>query len=318
MQGNMSKHNRPAVDEAIAPRGGTSRGGQPLSHNRAPAADLSPWIARLYAAIVDHPAGRRIDCGLFNDTGFLRVQLAGAWTAQTRDGLLEYQQSSLFFGPQSRRMSVSVASSFVSLGISFRPGACHALWRLKIASYLDRIVPSEAILPQSAGLADRIDPSGTPEQWLNMLEALMRAEIERTAAAAPHAATAQFEAAAFSNPNINISQFADDIGIVRRQLERIIRRDFGMSPKQVLRRARALDMASHLRGVGDHAEATDVASRYYDQSHLIREFDNLFGMAPTEFVAKPQPLLTLTLESRQARRLEAINRLAPGAVRPWQ
>jgi hypothetical protein len=35
-------------------------------------------------------------------------------------------------------------------------------------------------------------------------------------------------------------------------------------------------------------------------------------------LARPQPLLTLTLESRQARRLELIERLQPGAARPWQ
>ena len=91
-----------------------------------------------------------------------------------------------------------------------------------------------------------------------------------------------------------------------------------MPPKQVLRRARALDMASHLRGVADEAEAEELELRYYDQSHLIREFTELFGMSPRQFVASPQPILTLALESRQARRLEMIERVAPGAVRPWQ
>jgi hypothetical protein len=41
-------------------------------------------------------------------------------------------------------------------------------------------------------------------------------------------------------------------------------------------------------------------------------------MAPSQFIATPQPLLTLALESRQARRLEALERVAPGAKRPWQ
>ena len=86
----------------------------------------------------------------------------------------------------------------------------------------------------------------------------------------------------------------------------------------MLRRARALDMTSYLRGVADQAEAEELQLRYYDQSHLIREFTELFGMSPRQFVASPQPILTLALESRQARRLEMIERVAPGAVRPWQ
>jgi AraC-like DNA-binding protein len=70
--------------------------------------------------------------------------------------------------------------------------------------------------------------------------------------------------------------------------------------------------------VADSSEADELALRFYDQSHLIREFTALFGMSPRQFVERPQPILTLALESRQARRLEMIDRLAPGAVRPWQ
>jgi hypothetical protein len=91
-----------------------------------------------------------------------------------------------------------------------------------------------------------------------------------------------------------------------------------MPPKQVMRRARALDMASHLRGVADHDEADQLMLRYYDQSHLIREFTELFGMLPSQFVASPLPLLTVSLEARQARRLEVMERIAPGARRPWE
>jgi hypothetical protein len=41
-------------------------------------------------------------------------------------------------------------------------------------------------------------------------------------------------------------------------------------------------------------------------------------MSPRQFVKTPQPILTLALESRQARRLEALNRLEPGQARPWE
>ena len=107
-------------------------------------------------------------------------------------------------------------------------------------------------------------------------------------------------------------------GVERRKLERVVNRDFGLAPKQVLRRARALDMASFLRGVADKDEADEMALRYYDESHLIHEFTELFGMSPSQFVKRPQPILTLSLEARQARRLETLNRLAPGQTRPWE
>jgi len=102
----------------------------------------------------------------------------------------------------------------------------------------------------------------------------------------------------------------------RARLRSSLRRDCGMAPKQVLRRARALDMASHLRGVADDSEAEALALRYYDQSHLIRDFQHFLEQTPMQFVMNPQPIFTLSLEVRQARRLEELGRLGPGARRP--
>ena len=313
----MRKRNRPAVDGALAPRN-VSRDGQPLSYNRAPAADLAPWIARLYAAVVDAPADYQVDCGLLNDTSMFRIQLKGRWTAHTADGAAESERAALFFGPQTRRMPVSVLGGFVSVGISLRPGTGYALRKAKTADYLDRITPCEEMgLPGDRAL-DLLEQSDDPEEWLQALERVIRHIIDQSGGARPDPITARFEALSFSDPGASIAAFARECDIDQRRLERIVRRDFGMPPKQVLRRARALDMASHLRGVADHAEAEELLLRYYDQSHLIREFTELFGMPPSQFVSRPLPLMTSALESRQARRLEAIARLEPGEARPWQ
>lgn len=257
-------------------------------------------------------------CGLFNDTAFLRIQLQGDWTAQTADGPLAHGRASLFFGPQSVRMPVAVTGSFCSIGISLRPGTCHVLKGPKVSDFVDRIVPSDAIGLQTEWVLRKFERGMSPEEMIEGMERLMSWLIDRAGGIEPDPVTVRFETATFTDPNMSVRDFARDCGIEQRRLERIVRRDFGLPPKQVLRRARALDMASHLRGVADQAEGEALALRYYDQSHLIREFDELFGMSPSQFVSAPQPLLTLALESRQARRLEAIERISPGELRPWQ
>lgn len=314
----MPRSRRPAIDKHLAPQGGVSRDGQPLSHNRAPRAELSPWIARLYVTDVTAPADHAMACGLFNDTAFLRIQMVGNWTAETADGPLAHGRAALFFGPQSHRMPVAVTGSFCSIGISLRPGACHVLKGPKIADYMNRIVTSDTIGLPSDWVLRKFDPAMTAEEMADSMEQLMAWLVDKAGGREPDPATLRFETACFTDPNMSIGDFAKDCGIEQRRLERIIRRDFGMPPKQVLRRARALDLASHLRGVADQAEAEALALRYYDQSHLIREFTELFGMSPSQFVSIPQPLMTLALESRQARRLESISRITPGELRPWQ
>jgi AraC-like DNA-binding protein len=313
----MLKRSRPAVDKVIAPAHGVTREGQPVSYNRAPAADLAPWIGRLYVSDVVAPDDHQLECGLFNDTAMVRVQLRGRWTAQTRDGPRADGRAALFFGPQSRRMPVTVTGPFFSIGFALRPGTGHAVMGVSAADYLDRMVQCDELGLPGEAVMSCLDALTEPEERLLALEEAIRAIVTRPGVSEPDPVTARFEALAFTEPSASIAEFAADCGITQRQLERIVRRDFGMAPKQVLRRARALDMASHLRGVADHEEAEELALRYYDQSHLIREFTELFGMSPTQFVARPQPVLTLALESRQARRLELIERVPPGGQRPW-
>jgi AraC-like DNA-binding protein len=314
----MSKPLSPAVDTAILSAHGVTRGGQPLSYNRAPEMDVAPWIGRLYAAKVAAPDDYRLDCGLFNDTAMVRVQLAGHWTAETAIGLRQLGRAALIVGPQTRRMPVSVTGAFISVGYSLRPGASRALKGPRMAEILDRFIYPEEIGFGPDWLLSSLDSNDDPEGWVQILEEGMRRWVRSVDAAHPDELTVRFENQSFVNPARSIADFAEEYGVGERTVERIVLRDFGMSPKQVLRRARALDLASYLRGVADHDEADQLMLRYYDQSHLIREFTELFGMLPSQFVATPQPLLTLGLEARQARRLEALERIAPGAKRPWE
>lgn len=314
----MYRTNRPGIDRAIASASGTTRDGQPLSYNRAPAADLAPWIARFYVTVVEAPSGHHLDCGLFNDLACLRIQLRGKWRAQTADGPMAHDQAALYFGPHSRRMPIGVTGSFISVGALLRPGATHALGGPAADEHVDRLAPIEALGLFSERWLRLFDPAQDAESWVQAMEHELRRQLLRRGAAEPDPFVRKFETAAYVNPQISVKCFADQAGIEQRRLERLVRRDFGMTPKQVLRRARALDMASHLRGVADLAEGEAMALRYYDQSHLIREFGALFDMSPRQFVERSQPLMTLALETRQARRLELLDRIAPGEVRPWQ
>ncbi|MDE2562046.1 MAG: AraC family transcriptional regulator [Sphingomonadales bacterium] len=308
----------PAVDRAIASGSGETRDGQPISYNRPPPADLAPWVARFYVTKVEAPSDYLIDCGLFIDTSSVRLQLSGEWHSETQRGPMRFGRDAVFCGPHSRRMPLKVRGGFVSAGFSFRPGACHALRGAKLTELLDCVVPLEAIGESGDAMFALLRPGGSRESWVGAMENWVRELVERRGKREPDPVTVRFEAAAYSDPGRTVSAIAQEFGVEQRRLERIVKRDFGMSPKQVLRRARALDMASHLRGVADHDEAEELALRYYDQSHLIREFIALFGMSPSQFVNTPQPLMTTVLENRQARRLEMMERIAPGGIRPWE
>ncbi|TYC85428.1 helix-turn-helix transcriptional regulator [Novosphingobium sp. BW1] len=314
----MMQKKAPAFDPLIVPEFGTTPTGQPLSYNRAPSRDVAPWIGRIYISKVDLPEGYTLKCSQFNDIACLRLQLAGRWAAKTANGWEEAERSACLFGPQTHPMPIRVSGSFTNIGVAIRPGASTALKGVPLGEIVNRLVRTGDLgLPEDELLA-RFAPEGTPEDWARALEDLFRERVEETGGAVPDPISVQFEQLAYRTPSMTVAQAARECGVDRRRLERVILRDYGLPPKQVLRRARALDMASHLRGVGDRSEAEAIMLRYYDESHLIHEFADLFGVSPSQFAATAQPLLTLSLEARQARRLEDLKRIAPGDARPWQ
>ncbi len=297
--------------------------GAPLSSNRAPADDLAPWVARVYATKVKLPQGGSIHCGMLADTPIMRTLFAGDWTADTRDGHGRYAPSALLFGPQTKRMAVSVTGSFSTVSVALKPGAIHALKGPVVADTLDRIILYDHIYGKeewgsSARLLGLFDPDDSVERWLEIAEKLMRQLIAFTGSKPPDPIIEAFDKAVFANPNLDLGQFAATHDIERRSLERHIKRAYGQTATQVLRRARALDIASHLRGVADDAEAEEAALRFFDQSHMIREFKAFFGMTPRQFATTPQPFMTLTLDVRQARRLEVLGRAEPDGKYPWR
>lgn len=295
-----------------------TRDGRPLSLNRQPRESLRPWVSNVYGIHVVSVSGRLRQCGIFAENAVLRVLLEGDWGADTADGPQSYGRQALLFGPNARRLPVSVSGNIATVGLALKPGAVHALRGPALASLNDRVLPYAQLGWDEAALMARFSPAHSVEQWMDALEDCMELLVGQLNPREPSEISAGFGQIAFDDPNIAVGACAEMLGVELRKLERLVKRDFGLSPKRVLRRARALDMAAHMCGVADQEEADELALRYFDQSHLNREFTELFGMTPMQFVRTPQPLMTISLEGRQARRLEALERIAEGARRPWQ
>jgi AraC-like DNA-binding protein len=290
----------------------------PLSLNRAPAPDLDPWVGRVVVTRVHAPPDHELTCSVFNDLAFSRVLLAGDWQATTPDGEVMVGHAPVLMGPQSRRMDMTCRGSFATVNIGFRPGALACLTDTPLPAIVDRIALGDPLGLADADSPDLGYPADAPiEQLALMVEGRVRAYIRSRRPKRPDPISRAFEAASFLDPNVSPGEFAARNRISLRQVERIVRRDFGMTPRTVLRRARAMDLACHMLGIADSDEEQEFLLRFFDQSHLIREFQHFFGVSPQAFRARPHVILRLALEVRAARRLEELARIAPGARRPW-
>ena len=300
---------------------GRTRGGDGLAFNRNPAPDLKPWFGWFSVTDAEVPNGGRIDDGMLNDHAVIRILFEGHWTAQTRDGEKVFEPGkegmTLYFGPQSQVLPITGAGKIKVLSVHLEPGAATMMGGPSQGEMLDRIINHDELVGHGR-LSSRIDLDKTPQEWLEAFEAELRKFLQINRTPEPDPITVAFERETLVNPSFLLREFAEEHGCSTRTVERVIKRDYGLSPKQVCRRARALDMAAALLGVAMEEEEAALRLRYFDQPHLIREIKAFFGTTPHELKSGRHPFLRLNLEVRQSRRVQALALLPPGTIEPWR
>ena len=314
------------ADPAFRSVTGSAEDGTPLSLNRAPDERISPWVSRSMVAFAyarnQTPVRETVAGQLCNDSAYLRTAVGVDWTAGTADGPMEFRDETFLCGQHSSVMPLRYVGGIKVAGLMLRPGALRALFKLDDAAMLDRITSIE-----TGGVPDRevtglFNLESEPDEWLTALEEWLADYTSRNQIEPPDPLAQAIELQAFADPNRVLTDFAEEQGVSPRTIERTARREFGMTPKQIMRRARILDLAARLCGVADEEEE-EIMLRFFDQAHQIREFHTFFKMTPGDFQAHRadgtggSALVTLSLEIRQARRLELLDRINPGSVRPW-
>ena len=301
---------------------GQTRSGAPLAWSRAPAEHLRPWFYWWSVSVGELPPGVRVACGMFVDHSCLRIIYNDAWTAHTADGKQIWNPGktgkALYFGPQTRCMPLAIEGKYIAITLHFTAGAPTVLEAPPQPDMLDRIVDYDTISKRTRGVHERVPLGESYEAWIAGLETELSEYIASIDAAEPDPLSHAFERQALLDPHLPIEDFVARHDISKRTLERVIKRDFGVSPKFAMRRARAMDMAAALLGVARPEDEVDMALRYSDQSHQIREIRSFFGLKPGDLKTGPHPFLRLSLEVRQRCRLDALHKLQPHEIGPWR
>lgn len=96
----------------------------------------------------------------------------------------------------------------------------------------------------------------------------------------------------------SVAEFARDVGMSVRTLERICRRYFGFPPKLLMRRQRFMrSLSSYMLHRG--SKWTEVIDgHYHDQAQFTREFHEFMTMNPREYAGLKHPILDSFMEAR--------------------
>ncbi len=276
-----------------------------LSRTYKPSIDLAPYIRRFYVFEAPLPEGAVIEDFLLAETAFVRCLIRGDWAAETSPGQWNTAGNVVFFGANSRPLRVRVKGGFAVTGFAIRPRGWHALFQEPHVSLADKMLPLQQMWGELAdimfaGVANADDD----DAQLFAMESALRERIALIHAPEIDMQMARFEAIARTDSTIRVEDAALDVGLSMRQLERRCLATFGLTPKAVLRRSRFLDSATAFRGFSAPNECELDALRYFDQSHMNREFRRYTGMTPRTFAKAVTPLQTAGLKLREESRLE--------------
>lgn len=294
-------------------RTGQTVTGLPVSLNAAPADDLAGYVARYYVTIIDQPADALTEDFLLNETGMVRILVRGEWEAMS-GGVWQRWSGPLLLGAQRRALRVRARGPMAVAGFAIRPGGWFGLEPQPASDFVDRVTQIEGAW--GAALADAAADIDDHHGTIARMEAAVRSRVAELATP-PNEAMARFEMMARADPLMSVGEAAAAVGRSQRQFDRDVRDHFGHLSKTVLRRGRFLDMAAVMRGLAVPATDTHAELRFYDQSHLNREFRLFIDMTPRAFERTPTPLLTPGLEVRQRRKLQDLALLRPGETAPW-
>lgn len=110
---------------------------------------------------------------------------------------------------------------------------------------------------------------------------------------------------ALVDPQVDtVSKMVDHVGLGQRTLERLCHRDFGFSPKVLLRRQRFMRSLAHFMLDPSLKWIGAIDGQYHDQAQFVRDFREFMGMTPRAYAAMPHPILHPFMQER-ARLLRA-------------
>jgi AraC-like DNA-binding protein len=173
------------------------------------------------------------------------------------------------------------------LGASFAPGGASSLFRAPVSEIANLTVPLEELCGGSAlALRAEILQAATNSVRFRVLERYLEALL--AAADAPgHPAVRHALGELRSVREVRIADLTGRMGIGQRRFIELFRREVGLTPKLYQRLARFQRVLAAIENDRDTAWS-DVASLhgYFDQAHLIHEFNAFAGVSPTVYLQR--------------------------------
>lgn len=213
----------------------------------------------------------------------LEITFGTPYTVHRLDrGTAERAHSIALVGAQTfRRVNLAMQGNVDAFTIVFQPGGLFRLFGLPAEVLTNDHFDGESALGRRIGeLAQRLGEATHFGDRIRIADGYFRA-MRRTPEAVAGIPKAAAEILSRSGC-VRVAALARQAGIGRRQFERRFRYEIGIPPKLYARIAR-FEAALRCKAARPAMRWTDIAHalRYYDQMHMVHDFNRLSGDSPT-------------------------------------
>jgi AraC-like DNA-binding protein len=262
----------------------------------APGDRLSPMISSFYRLDFNGDKFSELERA---DRAQFRFQLGGNGEYHFVDGHIAPTYPVTIIGPTSAPMTAKSDGPLSVFGWGMHSAGWAALMGDDAVAYNDRAFDARRIfgdwimrvrgeLIAATEFAEQIE-----------IGCLAAEDIFRFKASAPFEFTSKVDAWLANATDPEVDTLASATGLSQRQLERMTKRHYGMPPKKLARKYRAL-RAAQLLAHGDSLDDAGLGLAFYDQSHLIREVKQFTGLTPGQLRAGQSQLTRATMDGRRS------------------
>jgi AraC-like DNA-binding protein len=195
------------------------------------------------------------------------------------------RDTAFVIGPMTRPLMVDSASPDNMIAVRFRPGGAFAFFDLPMSALTDLRPEIAHFWKDATAFEAAILERGSVIERIAALESAL---IQRLRAARTIDARISTAVALLKRRSgvASVDSLSEELGITRQHLARKFQEQVGLSPKTFARIVRMQDVLRRIRNVGEVDWCMlALDSGYYDQAHMIDDFQDLCGISPARYMA---------------------------------
>ena len=258
--------------------------------------ELAPLISSFYRIDLEGGPYSELERA---DRAQFRFYLRGRGEYNFAKGWVDPGYAVTIVGPTTAPCTTGSTEEVTVFGWGITPAGWAALMGSEAEKGIDHTIDAREIFGESImELRKELQGLSSLQEQVKLAEKAI-GEIYKNTESAPFEFTSKVDEWLMGGADPQVADLLAVTGLSIRQLERTTRRHYGMPPKKLARKYRAV-RAAHILSLGDDLDENELGYAFYDQSHLIREVKLFTGLTPGQLRSGEAMLTDATFKGRDS------------------